>query len=467
MKGGDTFESHIEDTLRTGDGLCNRKIVELVVKEGPDRIRELVDLGLRPDQKDGETDFAIEGGHSHQRIIHIQGDDTGHNVSKVLRETVCAHNRIEVFEHCFVIDLITTDERCRGALVWDSRKRKKVIIEAEDTVIATGGGGRLYRETTNPPVATADGVAFAYRAGCRISDMEFIQFHPTTLYIAGASRSLISETVRGEGAVLRDKNGVHFMPNYHPRGDLAPRDIVSRAIIRQMQLTGDTNVYLDLTHLNAKKIEARFPKLRELCLTFDLDISKDYIPVRPSAHYMVGGIVTDEWARTNIGNLYCCGECAASGLHVANRLGSNSLLEGLVFAHRAAFEIANRAKKRRRIGRRLRAASRLQHPAGGRINFKDVENSLRSLMWRNVGIERDAGGLEEAIKHLNFWCSYVMDKEFNLKDGWLLQDELTTALIISSSALAREETRGTHIRTDFPDRNDKRWKRHQIIERLG
>ena len=232
-----------------------------------------------------------------------------------------------------------------------------------------------------------------------------------------------------------------------------------------MQLTGDTSAYLDLTHLDAKKIEARFPKLRELCLTFDLDISKDYIPVRPSAHYMVGGVVTDEWARTNVKNLYCCGECAASGLHGANRLGSNSLLEGLMFAHRAALDIANRAKKRRRSIRGIRTARRLEHPARGRISFKDVENSLRSLMWRNVGIERSAGGLEEAIERLNFWCSYVMDKEFNLKEGWLLQDELTTAFIIASSAVAREETRGTHIRIDFPDRDDKHWKGHQIMVR--
>jgi L-aspartate oxidase len=254
------------------------------------------------------------------------------------------------------------------------------------------------------------------------------------------------------------------MPNFHPLADLAPRDIVSRAIMNQMQRTGDTNVYLDLTHLDAKKINKRFPALRQLCLAFDLDISKDYIPVRPSAHYMIGGVSADAHGRTNISNLYCAGEAASSGLHGANRLGSNSLLEGLVFGYRAACDIAGRAKAGPRRGR-SQSGSQLRHPSAPNINYRDVENALRSLLWRQAGIERNAQELSQAINRIDFWCSYIMDKEFNLKEGWLLQDALTAALIICHSALERQETRGTHIRSDFPDKDDTNWKRHSVVRR--
>jgi len=464
MNDGDTFEKHIVDTVAAGDGLCNRETVEIVVKEGPERIRDLIKLGLKPDKKGPKIDFALEGGHSFPRIIHFNGDETGHSIEALLCSAVRKQKKTQVFEYTFVIDLITADNRCFGALVWDSRKKRKKIIQAGATVVATGGAGSLYRETTNPAVATADGVAFAYRAGAEIADMEFIQFHPTTLYIAGASRSLISETVRGEGAVLRDKNGVHFMPNYHPRGDLAPRDVVSRAIVNQMRLTGDTNVYLDLTHLDANKVRKRFPYLRQLCLTFDLDISKDYIPVRPSAHYMIGGIRVDTLGRTAVRGLYCAGEAGASGLHGANRLGSNSLLEGLVFGYRAARDIAGAIRRKSRAGR-WRGSSRPRYPVGAPINFSDVENSLRSLLWRHAGIERNAELLSQAIGRINFWCNYIMDKEFNVREGWLLQNALTVALMICRCALSREETRGSHIRTDFPDKDDRKWKRHNVLRR--
>jgi L-aspartate oxidase len=461
----DTFESHIEDTLATGCGLCDPKIVRLVVEEGPKRVLELLEWGAKFDTVDGRLAFGREGGHSANRIIHAMGDSTGREIAECLLKKALSHPRIRLMENTFAIDVLTADGVCVGAAVAGGAG-EILVIRARHTVLASGGCGQLYRETTNPSVATGDGHAIAFRAGCVLRDMEMIQFHPTTLYVAGATRALISEAVRGEGAILVNRQGKRFMPDLHPRAELAPRDVVSRCIIREMEKTDHTHVYLDMTRLADRGIDvrARFPFINQLCASFGIDIAKDRIPVRPSAHYMIGGAVVDVRAATAVRNLWACGEATSSGLHGANRLASNSLLEGLVFG-----EIA---------GRNVAAAlSEAGEPPVGRIRFTpaasgrteldvaDVRNSLRSLMTRNVGIERTEARLAETEEIVEFWCRYVLDKVFAGADGWELQNMLTVCRLIAHAARLRKETRGVHYRGDFPETDDVRWKRHTELNR--
>jgi len=384
-------------------------------------------------------------------------------VERALVETVRKIDRIHVIEKAFVQDLLTDDGQCVGAIMVAAGEGPRVL-RASQTVLATGGAGRLYRETTNPPVATGDGLAMAYRAGAELRDMEFFQFHPTTLYVAGASRALISEAVRGEGGVLRNALGERFMPHYHPKAELAPRDVVSRSIVQEMWHTRKTCVYVDLRHLPKKKVRKRFPRIAALCADFDINIAEDLIPVRPSAHYMVGGVVVDAHGRTAIDGLYACGEVTSTGLHGANRLGSNSLLEGLVYGCRVGEEAGSEAarKKPREAAVSIRSGFDVR---SGRIDVEDVRNSLRSLVWRNVGIERAEPYLEQAENMVDFWCSYVMRKEFEATPGWELQNLLTIAKIVTASARQRKETRGVHYRTDYPERNDKHWQKHTVIRR--
>ncbi|MFA7486152.1 MAG: FAD-binding protein, partial [Phycisphaerae bacterium] len=327
--------------------------------------------------------------------------------------------------------------------------------------------GQLFRETTNPPIATADGIAMAYRAGAVLCDLEFMQFHPTTLYIAGASRALITEALRGEGAILRDIKGKAFMSEYNPDAELAPRDVVSRAILAQMLKTKSTHVYLDIRHLDKKHFSERFPFISELCESFDIDVSKDLIPVRPSAHYMIGGVKTDTLAKTNIPNLYVCGEAAATGLHGANRLGSNGLLEGLVFGAIAGKEICKIQKHG--IGQIKHPPIRyhVPHSDRTRLDTVDVLNSLRSLMWRNVGITRTERQLNEAMEIIRFWQRYVMDKVFDSPQGWQCQNMLTAAMLMAQAAQQRKESRGVHYRIDYPETDDANFKRHIEITRTN
>ena len=337
----DSIDDHVRDTLIAGAGLCDEEVVRHVVTTGPGLVRELIDWGAQFDRDDGQLLFTQEGGHSKARIIHAHGDATGHEIERAALAKAASEKNITMVEYAYVVDVLTNDGAAVGVLAYVDGRLQAFYAGA--VIMASGGACHVYRESTNPDTATGDGIAMAYRAGATLSDLEFVQFHPTTLYIAGASRTLISETVRGEGGRLIDRFDVHFMPNYHPLGDLAPRDIVSRGIIRQMQATHDTNVYLDLRHLDKERILKRFPKLAELTALFDIDIAKDVIPVRPSAHYFCGGIRTDMKGATDVPGLYACGEAASTGLHGANRLGSNSLLEGLVFgwsAGRAAGEAA-------------------------------------------------------------------------------------------------------------------------------
>jgi L-aspartate oxidase len=360
----------------------------------------------------------------------------------------------------YAIDLITNDDnRCLG-MVGHDRHRGPQIIWAVNTILATGGAGRLYRETTNPEVATGDGIAMAYRAGAVLRDLEFVQFHPTTLYVAGASRALITETLRGEGAVLLDNKGHRFMKSYHESAELAPRDIVSRAILEQMLKTESTHVYLDARHFEKEHFAKRFPLICELCESFDIDVSRDLIPVRPSAHYMVGGVRTDKSGRTSIENLYACGEIASTGLHGANRLGSNSLLEGLVFGKVAAESACRDKKPNNAHIRHPRMRYEIPHSDRSRLDTADVRNSLRALMWRNVGITRREKPLAEAQEIIRFWQRYVMDKVFDSPKGWECQNMLTVCLMIAQAAQQREESRGVHFRSDFPETDDKNFKKH-------
>ena len=460
----DSIEEHIADTLQTGQGLCDDEIVRLVVGEGPARVRELMDWGADFDKTDGCLAQAKEGGHSHARVLHSHGDATGAEVSRTLLSALSRKEKVKIWEHNYVVDLITENDRCYGALVWQP-DRGLLLVWAQVVVLATGGLGQLYRETTNPKGATGDGIALAYRARATLMDMEFVQFHPTTLYVAGATRALISETVRGEGGILRNHRKKRFMPDYHPLAELAPRDVVSRAIIHQMQLTGETNVFLDLTHLSSVHIAGRFPMIYKLCTSFGIDITSDLIPVRPSAHYMIGGVRTDHTGATDVDGLYAIGEVACTGLHGANRLGSNSLLEGLVFGcacGRAALaELAGSPHPQ--VPHHVRNI--LAVPTRGQIDLNDVRNSLRSLMWRAVGIEREKSHLETAEATIDFWCGYIMDKEFSGPEGWVIQNMLTVAKIMAQSAHRRTESRGVHYRTDFPERDDEHWMRHTFIRR--
>ena len=462
LRRGDSVESHVQDTLVAGAGLCDEEVVHLVVENGPDAVRELIDWGAQFDREDGNLLFTQEGGHQRARIVHANGDATGREIERVLLERARSESAIEIIEHAFVIDVVTDGERAVAVLALVGGRLE--VFFATSVIIASGGACHIYRETTNTHIATGDGIALAYRAGATLSDLEFVQFHPTTLYIAGAERALVSETVRGEGGMLRDRFGVHFMPNYHPLGDLAPRDIVSRGITKQMSLTRDTNVYLDLRHLDKQKILRRFPKLAELCALFDIDIATDMIPVRPSAHYFCGGIRVDRTGFTGVEGLYACGEAAVTGLHGANRLGSNSLLEGLVYG-RATGAAAGGAAAGAPLARASVAADTNATNPSATIDITDVENSLRSLLWRQVGISREAAPLAESEERIDFWCSYVMSKEFRGFEGFTVQNMLTLAKLVTFSARVRTESRGAHHRLDFPDRDDYNWNRHLVIKR--
>lgn len=459
---GDSVELHIRDTLRAGDGLCNRTAVRHIIKSGHARLTELIAWGARFDRRRRMFDYAIEGGHSVPRILHAGGDATGSELQRVLLSRAVSTSAIQLLENTFVVDILTARNRSVGALIFDEQHGKRAVW-ARCIVLATGGAGQLYRETTNPVVATGCGLAMAYRAGATLQDLEFIQFHPTTLYIAGATRALVSEAVRGMGGILRDRFGTRFMKDYHPALELAPRDVVSRAIVRQMAKTNDTNVYLHLEHIGAAAVRRRFPTLHKLCEKFEIDVAKDPIPVRPSAHYMIGGVSTDVWGRTTLPGLLAVGEVGCTGLHGANRLASNSLLECLVVGHNAG-AICRSLVKSSPPPTPLRLSFKQKKGETTYIDIEDVMNSLRSLMWRQVGVERDEKGLKDAIMKIDFWCSYVLDKEFTTPRGWELQNMLTVARLITTSALQRRESRGVHFRTDFPATAPRRMSRHTCVK---
>lgn len=462
----DTFESHIADTLNTGCGICDEGIVEMVVRQGPELIEQLLQWGTEFDLIDNHIATTLEGGHSHPRVAHAHGDETGRIIAEVLIKKVKQNSNIKILENFYAIDLLIHEDynTCVGIIGYDNRRGPQIIWAAH-TILAMGGAGRLYRETTNPEVATGDGIALAYRAGAALQDLEFMQFHPTTLYIAGATRALVTETLRGEGAILLDNKNRRFMKDYHEAAELAPRDIVSRAILEQMRKTESTHVYLDVRHFEKAYFAKRFPWINELLESFDIDISRDLIPVRPSAHYMIGGVKTDSSGKTSIENLCACGEIASTGLHGANRLGSNSLLEGLVFGKIVGQTVSQSSKAITKHHEHPMIKYHIPHSDRTRLDTTDVRNSLRALMWRNVGITRSGQPLIEAQEIIKFWQRYVMDKIFDSPEGWECQNMLTVCLLMAKSAEIRKESRGVHYRGDFPNTDDENFKKHIEISK--
>jgi L-aspartate oxidase len=470
MGAGDTVEAHIADTVATGCGIGNEEVIRDVISAAPDAIRQMRELGVRFDTRDGEDDelsLGREGGHSANRIIHAEGDATGKVLADALAARMRENPNIKIFEQCFVIDLLTDPpaggqgSQVLGAMTYHPRYGLQMIL-ARQTILAAGGAGVLWRETSNPPNATADAIAMAFRAGAALADVEMMQFHPTTLYVAGATRSLISEAVRGEGGRLVDRTGYRFMKDYHPAGELAPRDVVSRAILDHMVKTSSTHMFLDVRHMGAEAFARRFPQIYRKVKSFGLEPSKDLIPVHPAAHYMIGGAQVDSVGRTTLSGLLACGEAACTGLHGANRLASNSLTEALIYGQRCG----------RQAGESLAAASeklrmidwRNEHSERTELDLADIRNSLRSIMWRNVGVVRRGDRLDETAEIIGFWGHYVLDKEFFDPAGWEAQNMLTASYLVTACALRRTETRGVHYREDFPE-TDPHWARHQRIRR--
>jgi len=476
----DSFEKHIEDTLIAGDGLCNEHIVEIVVKEGPERVKEIIEWGASFDKEaDGDYKRGREGGHSEFRILHHK-DVTGREMERALLEEIGRQKNIEFIKHCFVVDIITQhhlgylitkstpDIECFGVYALNLKTNKIEKIISAITVLATGGNGQVYRTTTNPSIATGDGVAMVYRAKGRIENMEFIQFHPTALYEPGVRGQafLITEAVRGDGGILRNKDGEAFMERYDVRKDLAPRDIVARAIDSEMKRTGTEHVWLDCRHFEVQKFIEHFPNIYQKCLSIGIDITQSMIPVAPAAHYSCGGIKTDEWGRSSIKNLYACGECASTGLHGANRLASNSLLEAMVFSHRcymdSVIQIAGSSDsplhKWRGTGGEVPDWN-----ATGTTEPKEmilITQSLKELqqvMSDYVGIVRNNVRLQRASRRLDLlWEETEQLYESSSLSPQLLElrNMITVGYLIVKGASFRKESRGLHYNTDYPGKSN-------------
>ncbi len=491
----DSFDLHIQDTLASGDGLCNREVVEMVVKNGPDRIRELIDFGVhfnirekerlkdKSQNKDPELDLGQEGGHSQKRIVHAQ-DMTGQEIATVLVKHVKNHKQITLYENHIAIDLITRSTRmkrglittthedyCLGAYILDTQTKQVNTFFAPTTLLATGGAGKVYLYTSNPDVATGDGIAMGYRAGATVANLEFVQFHPTCLYHPEAKNFLISEAVRGEGGILIDSAGNRFMERYDPQKDLACRDVVARAIDSELKKSGDDFVFLDISHKKPEFVKDRFPNLYKKCLTFGIDMTKEPIPVVPAAHYMCGGVVTDMFGRTDIHGLYAVGETACTGLHGANRLASNSLIEALVYAHTASKQAAKEIKAP------LDFESTPVPPLWDEAGTTDSDEAImvshnwdeiRRFMWNYVGIVRSNKRLDRAKRRIENIQKEIEEyyQGFKISSDLIeLRNIATVAELIIKCARHRKESRGLHFNIEYPYRDDKRWKKDTIIRR--
>jgi len=486
----DNAALHAEDTLAAGAGLCEREAVEVLVKEGIDRVQDLLSVGAGFDRKGDELLFSQEAAHSRRRVVRARGDATGREVQRILAQEASRNGRIQMLEHTAAQGLLVEDGVCRGVIAVKLTTGEPVLLTASAVVLATGGAGQLYARTTNPEVATGDGIAIALQAGAELMDMEFVQFHPTVLLLPNAPPFLISEAVRGEGAILKNVRGESFMAKYHPDRELAPRDIVSRSIMAEMRATESDHVWLDLTEIEGVNLPERFPTIAENCLRLGVDITREPVPVAPAAHYLMGGIRTDSWGRTGLWGLLACGECACLGLHGANRLASNSILEGLVFGYRAgqAAGDMNETRPRRLTSARLPTPSpspsgfgrgRLRpsrfsrrsrcyygevgtptDAEGGRIGA--LRRRLQTLMWDKVGLARCGESLEEAEEGFGG----ILSEAASLAGSWQgteVANMATLAQVIARCALLREESRGGHFRTDFPHQDDLKWAKHSLV----
>lgn len=488
----DSFESHIQDTLEAGVGLCDPNVVEFTVREGPGCVRELIAAGVPFSKHEQIYDLTREGGHRARRILHVS-DFTGQAIEDTLLAAVAKHPNISVYEHHIVVDLITDAHpavkrlsrsgkmsqrrRCLGAYVLDIAHQEIQTFSAPFTMLATGGAGKVYLYTTNPDTATGDGIATAFRAGARIANLEFMQFHPTCLFHPKAKSFLISEALRGEGGELIDERGNRFMKKYHSMGSLAPRDIVARAIDSEMKRTAGACMFLDMTHLPADFLKKRFPNIYDRCFSYGIDLTKEPIPVVPAAHYTCGGVQTDSWGETSIENLFAAGEVAHTGLHGANRLASNSLLEGVVFASRAARRIQERWEKLGGVKtKKSDTESFPEHlpewdigmavPMEERISIAYTWRELRTLMWNYVGIVRTDRRLQKAQSRLELIAHEVQEyywKYILTQDLIELRNLVTVANLIVQCALQRKESRGLHYNIDHPKPDDQYFKRNTIV----
>ncbi|WDN87779.1 L-aspartate oxidase [Desulfosarcina sp. BuS5] len=486
----DSFDLHIQDTLASGDGLCSVEVVEMVVKNGPSRIRELIDLGVRfnisgnnsDDNASCDLDLGREGGHSEKRIVHAQ-DMTGREVENVLVDHARNHKNITLYENHIAIDLITCSTRmkrglittthedfCCGAYVLDRESGQVITFSASITLLATGGAGKVYLYTSNPDVATGDGIAMGYRAGATVANLEFVQFHPTCLFHPDAKNFLISEAVRGEGAVLIDSAGRPFMEKYDPLKDLACRDVVARAIDTELKQSGSDSVFLDISHKDSGFVKERFPNLYRKCLTFGIDMSSEPIPVVPAAHYMCGGVVTDMFGRTDIKRLYAVGETACTGLHGANRLASNSLSEALVYADKAAKQALHEIKTKDFTS----TPEPPQWDETGTIHSDECImvshnwDEIRRFMWNYVGIVRSNKRLDRARRRIENIQKEILAYYWDFKvapDLIELRNIATVAELIIKCAMHRKESRGLHYTLQYPEKDDQRWLKDTVLRR--
>ena len=466
----DEVSLHLHDTLLAGDGLCREEAVRILVEEGPRLIQELIEWGMKFDRNGTKLAFTREGAHSRSRVLHAHGDSTGREILRALMAKAKSLPAIQVQPYAFAVDLLMDGRRVCGVEYLDEKSGVLRKVHADAVLLATGGLGQVYKETTNPSVACGDGVAIAWRAGAMLSDLEFVQFHPTALYMKGAPRFLLSEALRGEGAQLRNLDLERFMPRYHEAAELAPRDVVSRAIVTEMHRCKSEFVYLDLTSLDAEHIKKRFPRIHSTCLEYNLDITTDLMPVRPAAHYAMGGVATDLKGATDLEGLYAAGEVAATGVHGANRLASNSLLEGLVYgasAARAMIEQSQAAASAERAAAAKPAGAALsspaQHPGLGQAQVDKLLCEIRSVLWDKVGVIRRGKELQEAVKRL--LAISLPPTGAPHRQYYEAQNILEVARLIARSALAREESCGAHYRTDFPLKNEIVPPQHSYVSK--